>query len=106
MDHRFIGLVEDRMIDIAGFEKEIARPVDDCLVREDVGHVARRDLPDSRSDMVVLPNVSAGRQRQFGDAKLVLSVNLAQKALERSFEFYFCDQPSSVDLHRASSGLC
>ena len=87
MDHRVIGLVENRMIDIARFEKEIARPVDDCFVWQDVSHVARRDLPDSRPDMVVLPNVSAGRQRQFGNAKLILSIDLAQKARERSFEF-------------------
>src|SRR5262245_5621926 len=58
MDHRFIGLIEDCMVDIAGFEKEIARPVDDGLVRQDVCHVPRRDLPDSRSDMVVFPDVS------------------------------------------------
>jgi len=31
--HRFIGLVENCMIDIAGFEEEIAWLVDDCLVR-------------------------------------------------------------------------
>src|SRR5215475_7524933 len=86
VDHRVIGLVENCVIDIARFEKEIAWPVDDCFVRQDVSHVARRDLPDSRSDMVVLPNVSAGSQRQFGNAKLILSIDLAQKARERSFE--------------------
>src|SRR5262245_8621160 len=53
MHHRFVGLVEDRMIDVAGFEKEIARSVDDCLVGQDVSHVPRRDLSDTRSDMVV-----------------------------------------------------
>jgi len=48
-------------------------------------------VADSRSDMVVLPDVSAGRQRQFGDAKLILSVGIAQKARERSLELYFGD---------------
>ena len=55
--------------------------------------------------MVVLPDVSAGRKRQFGDAKLVLSVDLVQKASEWSFELYFGDQPFGVDLHRAPGGL-
>jgi len=56
--------------------------------------------------MVVLANVSAGRQRQFGDAKLVLSIDLAQEARERSFEFDFGNEPVCVDLHRAPSSLC
>ena len=74
--HRLIGLVEDGVVDVARFEEEIAGAVNDGLVGQHVGHVARGHLPDARAFMIVLAHMSAGRERQFGDAQLVLSVDL------------------------------
>src|SRR5262245_20034982 len=62
------GLVEHGVIDVAGFEEEFARPVHDGLVRQHVGHVPGGDLPNSRTDMVMLADVPAGSEGQLGNA--------------------------------------
>jgi hypothetical protein len=62
------GLVEHGVIDVAGFEEELAWPVYDGLVGQHVGHVSRGDLPNSRTDMVVLADVPARSEGQLGNA--------------------------------------
>src|SRR5262245_64988655 len=55
--HGLGGLVEDRVVDIAGLEEEIARAIDDGLVRQHVGHIAGRHLADAGADVVVLADI-------------------------------------------------
>ena len=105
MHHRRISFVVDGMIDIAGFEKEIARAVDDRLVRQDVCHVSGGNLPNPRTLMVVLAHMSARRQRQLGDPQLVLSVDLLEKSGKRCLEFDVGNQPLRIDPDRAATGL-
>src|SRR5262245_37365901 len=62
--HRLVGLVEDGVVDIARFEEEIARTVNDGLVGQHVGHVARGHLADARAFVIVLAHMPAGRERQ------------------------------------------
>ena len=57
MNHGSVSLVEDSVIDITRFEKEVAWSVNDRLVRQDIGHVARRNLTYPWADVVVLANV-------------------------------------------------
>src|SRR5262245_57229467 len=103
--HRLVGLVEDGVVDVARFEKEIAGAVDDGLVGQHVGHGARGHLADAGAFVIVLAHMSAGRERQFGDAQLVLSVDLLEEALERCFEPDLRHQALGIDLHRAHAHL-
>src|SRR5262245_26746935 len=87
MDHRCVGLVEYRVIDVTGLEKEVAGTVDACLLRQNVRHIAGGHLPDTGTDMIVLTNITPGCKREFGDPKLVLSVDLGQEAADGRLKF-------------------
>src|SRR5258708_865093 len=78
--HRRVSLVVGGVIDVAGYEEEIARSVDDSLARQDVRHITGRHLPDARTDMIVLTDMTAGSKRQFGYAKFVFSIDLGEEA--------------------------
>src|SRR5436305_2102880 len=61
--HWCIGLVEHRVIDVASFEEEVPRCVDDGLFRQDISHVAGCHLSDARTNMIVLPDIPTGSER-------------------------------------------
>src|SRR5690349_893891 len=78
--HWCVGLVENGMIDVTGLKKEVTRCIHLRLGRQDVRHVARCHLSDTGPDMIVLADMTAGRERQFGDAELVFAIDLVEKA--------------------------
>jgi hypothetical protein len=103
--HWCVGLVEDSVVYVTGFEEEIARAVNHGLIRQDVSHVAGGDLANAGALMIVLADISTGGQCQLGDAKLVLSVDLLEEPLERRLELDLCDQAFGIDLDRAYAHL-
>src|SRR5436190_12993111 len=86
MHHWCVGLVEHRVIDVASFEEEVARSVNNRLFRQDISHVAGCHLSDARTDMIVLADIPTGRERQLGDPKLVLAIDLDEEPADRGFE--------------------
>ena len=74
MHHWSIGLIEDSMIDVSGFEEEVAGPIDNRLVWQNIGHIPRCDLSDARPDMIVLAYIATGGERQLGHAKLIFPI--------------------------------
>src|SRR6266508_2067599 len=105
VDHRCVGLVVDGVIDVAGFEEEVAWSVDDRLVRQDVRHIAGRHLPDAGANMIVLADMTARGKRQLGDAKLVFSIDFSEEATERRLELNLRNQALGIDLHRTAASL-
>src|SRR5262245_21766208 len=103
--HRLVGLVEDRVVDVARFEEEIAGAVNDGLVGQHVGHVARGYLADAGTFVIVLAHMPTRRESQFGDAQLVLPIDLLEEALERRLEPDLRHQALGIDLHRAHAHL-
>src|SRR5262245_22450337 len=83
----------------------LTSPDYDGLVGQHVGHGARGHLADAGAFVIVFAHMSAGRERQFGDAQLVLSVDLLEEALERRFEPDLRHQALGIDLHRAHAHL-
>jgi len=82
MDHRLARFVENRVIDGPGLEEEFSGSIDDGLVRQDIGHIAGRDLTNSGPNVVVLAHVSSGREGQLCDPKLIFSIEISEKSRE------------------------
>src|SRR5262245_61229067 len=103
MYHRSVGLVEDGVVDIACLEEQLAGSIDDRFIRQDIGHITRRYLPDAWSDVIVLADIAARSECQLRDAQLVLSIDLSEKAAERRLEFNLRNQALGIDLDRTAA---
>src|SRR5262245_7164099 len=91
--HGCVGLVLRRVGHVSGLEEEVARPVDDGLVRQHVRHVARGHLPNAGARVVMLANVPARLEHQLRYAQLVLAIELRQVPRQGALELDLGGQP-------------
>src|SRR5215510_9960104 len=95
----FVGFVDYSVADIARFKEEIARPIRDRLVGQNVFHLAHRHLSDPRTQMIVRTHVSSWSNRETSEAQFVSVLQLRDlAATDRRLAADLGRNPLGVDL--------
>src|SRR5262249_52515476 len=93
----FVGFVDYSVADIARFKEEIARPIRDRFVRQNVFHLAHRHLSDARTQMVMRTHVSSWSNRDLSNPQFVSVLQLRDvAATDRRLVEDLCRNPLGV----------
>src|SRR5262249_57532739 len=99
----FVGFVDYSVADIARFKEEIARPIRDRFVGQNVFHLAHRHLSDPRTQMIVRTYVPSWSNRDLSDPQFVSVLQLRDvAATDRRLIQDLCRNPLVLDLHSLS----
>src|SRR5262245_16743121 len=95
----FVGFVDYSVADIACFKEEIARPIRDRFVGQNVFHLAHRHLSDARTQMIMRTHVPSWSNRDFSDPQFVSVLQLRDvAATDWRLVGDLCRNPLCVDL--------
>src|SRR5215471_4808374 len=95
----FVGFVDYSVADIARFKEEIAKPIRDRFVGQNVFHLAHRHLPDARTQMIMRTHESPWSNRDLSDPQFVSVLQLRDvAATDRRLVEDLCRNPFGVDL--------